>query len=691
MASVPRFDALARAPLDVRDPDVVAALAEAVAILDADLRPRMLMGDIGRRAGFLRADDVTTRLADWVHPDDHPILADALARSQAAPGVDIDAVARVHNDVDGWHTMRLGFRNLLGHPDVQGILLRAVDQTVHDREARWRVLVSESPVGIYEQDLNGACTFVNPAFGRILEMAAEDALGFGWTTVVHPEDLAKLREIQNQAVPLFEPRAVELRLLRSDGTQRWVSARSVALRDDEGTTTGFLGTLEDVTERHRLEERLEYDATHDRLTGLGSRALLVAQMNSALARARRGDRAVALLFIDLDGFKRVNDMLGHAAGDELLVQVAQRLQASVREGDVCVRLGGDEFVVCCTDMEPLVEASKLAERVLLAVAEPYDVHGHEVLVGASIGIATAQGEDPVSADQLLSNADLAAYRAKRRGRGRVEVFDDDLRRRLSQSRRIGRSVARLLDEPTLPILCAPLAYLGNGGIVGFDCTVDWTAAGLHDGDAIDHVIEEAGMSRALDLALIRTLLAQLGEWERRAPGAIVPGLSMTLTRASAISPVMGELIRDMLARSGVVPSLCWIGVPESAVAHDLEAASHVAAALDGLGVGVALRDFGSAVSSLEQLRQLPAPTMTVAGPLVAALHGTQLTDEEVQATLLAAIVKYARALGRIVVATDLQDVDHALRLRDLGCEFGAGPVFGPALRPDQIEEFLATR
>jgi EAL domain-containing protein (putative c-di-GMP-specific phosphodiesterase class I) len=141
----------------------------------------------------------------------------------------------------------------------------------------------------------------------------------------------------------------------------------------------------------------------------------------------------------------------------------------------------------------------------------------------------------------------------------------------------------------------------------------------------------------------------------------------------------------------VVPSLCWIGVPESAVAHDLEAASHVAAALDGLGVGVALRDFGSAVSSLEQLRQLPAPTMTVAGPLVAALHGTQLTDEEVQATLLAAIVKYARALGRIVVATDLQDVDHALRLRDLGCEFGAGPVFGPALRPDQIEEFLATR
>jgi diguanylate cyclase (GGDEF)-like protein len=482
----------------------------------------------------------------------------------------------------------------------------------------------------------------------------------------------------------------ELRITTADGALRWLYARSVPLRDADGQVSGFLGTLEEITDRKLLEERLEYDATHDRLTGLGSRALLVEELTSALARTRRGAKGVALLFIDLDGFKRVNDMLGHAAGDELLVQVAHRIRHAVRDTDVCVRLGGDEFIVCCSDVESLAQSVHLAERLLARVSEPYDLHGHEVLVGASIGIATAEGEDPVSVDQLLSNADMASYRAKRLGRGRVEVFDDDLRRKLAKGRRIARAVGRLLDAPRLPILCTPIADLSNRGIVGFDCQVDWASAEIHESvDAIGHVIEETGMSRALDISLVRTVLGQLAEWEREPPCSIIPGLSVVLTRAGAQSAVFPELVRDMLSRSRVVPSLCWIGIPESAVAHDLDATSQVAIGLDELGLGVALRDFGSAVSSLDQLRRLPTPTMTIAGPLVAALHGE--VDDHASTALLAAIVQYARALGRIVVAFGVQDDAHAERLRELGCDFGCGPAFGPTLPPAQVANYLATR
>ncbi|HWS47947.1 MAG TPA: diguanylate cyclase, partial [Acidimicrobiia bacterium] len=557
MAGAPRHPSSVApaAPLDVRDPEIVVALSEAVAILDADLRPRMVLGPLGLRAGFARADDLTTRLADWIHPDDHQAVGDALERCRSAPDVDVEVRVRVHNDLDGWHTMRLGFRNLYDHPEVQGVLVRAVDETVFEREARWRSLVGESPTGIFELDTRDRCTFVNPAFARLTGRTNETALGAGWSDVFDDDDLAVMRERLRRAADTDVPCSAELRVVGDDGAVvRWVSARAVPLRDAEGRVTGFLGTLEDVTDRKRLEERLEYDATHDRLTGLGSRALLVEELQAGLARTRRGGGCVALLFIDLDGFKRVNDTLGHAAGDQLLVNVAQRLRGSVRGGDVCVRLGGDEFVVCCSNLDRAEQAIALAERMLATLSEPYDVHGHEVLVGASIGIASAHGEDPVSADQLLSNADIAAYRAKRLGRGRIEVFDDDLRRQLGKARRIGRTVSRLLDQPLVPLICTPIAHLERGAIIGFDATVDWEAAGVHEPeDAIAQVIEEAGMSRTLDLSVVRTLLAQLTEWTRRPPAPIVPGLSATLTASGALSPLVPELVRDMLARTRVAP------------------------------------------------------------------------------------------------------------------------------------------
>jgi diguanylate cyclase (GGDEF)-like protein/PAS domain S-box-containing protein len=691
-------------PLDVRDPAVLRALADAVAILGPDLRPRIMLGRLGAYvdAGFSRIGDLDVRLVDWIHHDDQQVVFDGLNRSRALPGGEVEIRVRAHNDDDGWHDMSLVFCNLLDHPDIRGTVVRAVDQTVFDREARWRTLFGASPIGIFEVDLDERCTLVNPAFERLTGLLAQEALGHGWSAVIPADQIRGLGDSDASGsdgddTP-GDDTPCEVQIALPNGTRRWVSLRSVPLRGDDGLVTGYLRTLEDVTDRKVLEERLEHDATHDRLTGLGSRALLLEELATALARTRRGGAAVALLFIDLDGFKRVNDMLGHASGDELLVQVAERLRGTLRSGDLCVRLGGDEFVVCCSGSDDAGRdglggvsghAAQIAERVLATLHQPYDIHGHEMLVGASIGIAGASGEDPISAEQLLSNADIAAYRAKRMGRGRIEIFDDELRRQLTRTRRIGRTVGRLLDQPRLPLSCSPLAKLDDRSIVGFDCAVDWHAAGVHEDVAtIESVVDEAGMARALDVALVRTVLAHLGDWKLRPPGRIVPGLGMTLTRAGALSPVLPETVRDLLARTDVPSALCWIGIPEAAVAADLDAATKVAEGLLDLGLGVGLRDFGSAVSSLEQLRLLPTPTMTIAGPLVAAAR-TASSSSDASTALLAAIVAYARALGRVVVAIDIQDDEHVSRLREFGCTFGTGPAFGPPIRPDEVEAFLA--
>jgi diguanylate cyclase (GGDEF)-like protein/PAS domain S-box-containing protein len=547
----------------------------------------------------------------------------------------------------------------------------ALENPALDR-ARLDALTNEGPLGVFEHDLYGRLIYANAAFEVISGISPGEALGFGWMRAVHADDLIELEAIHSTD----SARTAEFRVLRSDGSQRWVRAHSVPVRDD-GVIVGFIGTVDDITDRKRLEAQLEYDASHDRLTKLGSRALLVEQLTAALARARRTGRAVALLFIDVDGFKRVNDRLGHAAGDELLVQIAIRLRGSVREADTVARLGGDEFAVGCTDMESLDTALALGERLLDALSLPFDVHGHEVLVGASIGVATAQGEDPASVDQLLSNADVAAYRAKQRGRGRVELFDDELRRRLAQGRRVARGVARLLDAPRLPLVCTPIVQLGNGSVVGFDCAVDWAAADLDDRAAMAHVIDEAGMSRALDVALVRTVLAQLADWERRPPAGFVPGLGIVLT--GVLAPTLTEIVHDMIARSNVPPELCWIGLPESAVGRDLALASEVVQSLAALGVGVALRDFGAEIGSLEQLRCIPSPVLALAGALTTELD------------LGRAVVAYARALGRVVTAAGVVDAEQAGHLREIGVEFGSGPAFGPPIRPDQVESFLVRR
>ncbi len=907
------------------------ALVDTVAILDADLRPRFMFPDHGLRAGFRRAGDTSTRLGDWVHPDDYGPIVAAFETCRRSPNTDVTVGARAKHDEDGWHVMTLAFRNLLDHPDVQGVLVRAIDHTVFEREARLRMLVAESPVGIYQLAIDGRCTFVNPQWCRLAGCRSEVALGFGWREFLHPDDLLVFDDQLQRAVSDGASFVGEFRFRHADGLDVWVSAHATPLVDHHGTVTGYLGTvedvtsrrlmadlvaandervrrllessndivvvidehglltycspaaervlgrrpedhvgrpvyellhpddvrwvseliglavqypgpfppeqlrvkhadgswreveitttnlmsdsavggllvnvrdlterrraaarlheaearfeqvfehatvgihvldcesrflrvnratclmlgsaeqyllestlfsfvhpddlesvteahrtllagerssysltlrlrrfdgewiwgrasasvvrddgglplhlvsqIEDVTEQHHLAERLAYDATHDRLTGLASRPVLFDHLDRGLARVRRGGTEVAVLFIDLDGFKRVNDTLGHAVGDDLLIQVAQRLRGCVRGSDVVVRLGGDEFVIYCAELQSAHVANELAERVLEVIAQPFVVDGHELSISGSIGIATARGDEPISGEQLLSNADVASYRAKRRGRGRADTFDDDLRKELSERRRVVRTVSRLLEDDRLPLLLSPIVRLADRRVVGFDCELDWVRAGLHDAHAATRVFAETGMARAMDLALIQTTLELLARWEIERDADAVPGLSIALTPSTVLAPDFPNQVRELLGQYEARRDRCWLGVPEAALAQDLDGASRAVHAFCDLGVGVALRDFGAGVSSLEQLRRLPAKTVTFAGRLVDALAG----EDDVGTALVTSVLRFARALGRMTLATGVVAPSDAERLAQLGCDYGSGAAFGPARRPD---------
>jgi diguanylate cyclase (GGDEF)-like protein/PAS domain S-box-containing protein len=657
----------------------VRALADAVAILGPDHRPRIMLGRLGNYAGFGHLDDLTVRIGDWVHHDDYGLVLDALASSRRAPGVDIEVRVRVHNDHDGWHGMTLVLRNLLDHPDVQGTVVRAVDQTVFDREARWRTLVGESPIGIFELDLDDRCTFVNPAFQRLTGLNAHEALGDGWSSAIATQDVVRVSEQQRDAARTDNASACELRIIGPGGSARWVSMRSVPLREPDGRLTGFLGTIEDITERKGLEERLEHDATHDRLTGLGSRALLVEEMSAALARTRRGGPGVALLFIDLDGFKRVNDSLGHPAGDELLIRVAERIRSAVRTDDVVARLGGDEFVVCCLEVDDEETVTTIASRIVQQVQVPFRIAGKNAVISASVGIAFARGQfesrRPLAgSEELISRADLAMYHAKTTGRSRFVVFDDDMGSRAEEQLAIENALRLAVHRNELVLHYQPIIDLPTGCVVEMEALVRWNRPGhgLVMPDLFIPVAEASRLITAIDSQVVRTACSEAASWPDRSVS-----VSINLSALDLQYDEMVTAISSALHSSGLAPGRLVIELTETTLMSDDLAVAANLARIESLGVRLAIDDFGTGYSSLSYLRRLPTQTIKIDRSFI-----TPIGDDDAAAAIVGAIITMAHAVGQRVVAEGVETAGQAARLKLLGCDSAQGYLYA---RPQPAE------
>jgi diguanylate cyclase (GGDEF)-like protein len=433
-------------------------------------------------------------------------------------------------------------------------------------------------------------------------------------------------------------------------------------------------------ERARKGTALARQALHDGLTGLANRALFEDRLRQATARVRRHGNCVAVLFCDLDRFKHVNDVFGHAAGDEVLVAVAGRISAVLRTQDTAARLGGDEFAVLCEDVNGTHHALAIAERLLAELRAPFP-GVEDVPIGGSIGVAIAH-EGTERPEALLREADAAMYRAKERGGGVAELYDDAMRGRAARRIELQDALRCGLDRGELRLHYQPRVRLTTGEVVGVEALVRWQhpERGLLGPSEFLHVAEESGLIAPLGGWVLEESCRQAARWAEARRGLGPLAVAVNLTARQCAQPDLLSVVRGAVDRSGIDPSGLWLEVTEAAVLSDYEANLAVLQSLRGLGISLAVDDFGAGPSSLAALQQLPVDVVTVDRSLVGGLD-----RDGAGAAMLGGIVGLAHALGLTIVAEGVEAVGQVDRLRALGCDAGQGFFFA---RPGEADALV---
>jgi diguanylate cyclase (GGDEF)-like protein len=430
------------------------------------------------------------------------------------------------------------------------------------------------------------------------------------------------------------------------------------------------GTCQDITDRKQAEAALTHNALHDPLTGLPNRALLLDRIEVALARSARIEKSVAVLFLDLDRFKLINDSWGHAAGDVVLRAVAERLRAAVRPSDTVGRLGGDEFVVVCEDAVTLWEATVLGERLIRTLQEPFEVEGGEVFVTVSVGIAIA--DQTTSADGLLRDADVAMYQAKQRGRARCEFFDEPMRIEAGRRLKTATALHHALERDEFETYYQPMVDIASGAIVGVEALVRWRhpERGLVSPATFIPLAEEQGLIVPIGARVLEESCRQWARWRTEFPAREPLILNVNISARQLHRPEFLESIRAVLLQHGVDPGMLCIELTESVLIEDVEAQRHTLAALRELGVGLAIDDFGTGYSSLTYLKRFPVNGIKIDQSFVAGL-GRDAFDS----AIIDGVIDLAHAVGLHVTAEGVETVEQLCRLRALGCDFAQGYYF----------------
>jgi diguanylate cyclase (GGDEF)-like protein/PAS domain S-box-containing protein len=466
------------------------------------------------------------------------------------------------------------------------------------------------------------------------------------------------------------------------GEARWVTGTFAPSRDAHGGVTGVVGSLHEVSERKRLEERLQHDALHDPLTGLPNRALFTDRLEQALERAkRRPDKLFAVLFLDLDRFKAVNDTRGHAAGDELLRALARRLQDALRGTDTVARLGGDEFAFLVEEVEGPADATRAASRILDAVRPPFALDGHDVLATASVGITLGPRHYEQASD-MLRDADVAMYRAKAQGRGRQQVFDRSMQERAAHLLRLEADLRRALDRGELRLHYQPVVSLASGHVVALEALARWAhpQRGMLLPEEFIPLADETGLIVPLGRWAVAEACRQLRAWQS---SGLAEHLRVSVNLSSRQFSHHGLLaeIAESLRESGARAASLELELTEASLMEDADRAAGVVEALHGLGVRLALDRFGTGYSSLGALHRFPLDTLKIDRSFAQAL-----ADPDGEAHVVRSALALGRSLELDVVAQGVESAEQLERLRRLDCERVQGFHLG---RPREAEQATA--
>jgi diguanylate cyclase (GGDEF)-like protein/PAS domain S-box-containing protein len=550
-------------------------------------------------------------------------------------------------------------------------LLRSVSRA----DARLRTLIDSSLDLVVIVDGSGGVRYHSPGIAQMLGFQTDVTPGTRLTHLLHPDDAPVMEESLRRIRADGQAKPVECRWRHADGNVRWLETVFNNLLADP-KVNGIVLNSRDITERQRLSEGLRKRAFHDPLTGLANRA----RFEEHLAHASR-DGEQAVLFIDLDNFKTVNDSLGHAAGDQFLGEVARRLSACVRVGDMVARMGGDEFAVLVSGSDAKMRAPRIAERILRELAAPIEVHRRAITPSASIGIAC--GGDVQNAQEILRDADLALYEAKRSGKGRAQLYRPVMHAAALEALELETDMRLALDTHQFELFYQPLFRLRDGGLIGYEALMRWQhpARGLLGPGTFIELAEETGLIVPLTRWALSSACQQAAIWNRPGYGPLEVSVNLSLVNLED-SEIL-EDVADALSASQIAPENLVLEITESTVMREHDVGREILHELKKLGVRLALDDFGTGYSSLSRLSELPFDSLKIPRPFI-----ERITHDDQDFALTQGIVDLGHHLDLTIVAEGIETSSQLGSVRAIGCELGQGfllakPAPAPTIDPSK--------
>ena len=584
----------------------------------------------------------------------------------------------------------------------QHLQLQRIRRRLIERERLFHLITENAADMIAVVDAHGKRLYNSPAYEKILGYSPDELAATSSIEQIHPDDRARVLDAAQKAHLTGCGERLEYRIRHKDGSWRVLESTSSAIPGADGESEGLVIVNRDITDRKRAEALLEHRAFHDGLTSLPNRALFLDRLQRAISVSQRhSDFKFAVLLIDIDEFKMFNDSLGHATGDELLIQIARRLTACLRGADTVsrglngiaqyagdhtlARPGGDEFVVLAAELRDPSDAIRMAERIQERINAPFALNGREVVISASIGIVFSGRS--TTAEDILRDAEIAMYRAKHAGKARCEVFDNAMQADAVNRLQLETDLRKALECNEFRVYYQPLVSLQDGRIVGFEALTRWQRPNhIAMPSEFITVAGETGLIVPMNRQLLRDACQQLQRWQSLFPSVVPLFMSINVTAREFEQPDVASHIRESLQQAGIDPRSIDLEITENIAMKDAVRSAVVLSELKGLGVRLSIDDFGTGYSSLSRLQRFPVDTLKIDRSFISGM-GADLESHEI----VRIIVILAHSLGLKVVAEGIETQEQMDTLKHLGCELGQGYLFSRPSAAETIEELLLSR
>ena len=579
----------------------------------------------------------------------------------------------------------------------QHLQLQRVRRQLAEHDELFQLITENAADMIAVVDSAGNRLYNSPAYSKVLGYSEEELSSSSAIDQIHPSDRERVLQAAAKARASGRGQRLEYRMRHKNGDWRILESTASPIQNGNGHLERLVIVNRDITERKRAEEMLEHRALHDVLTELPNRALFVDRLQHSLIRARRhSDYTFVVLFIDIDGFKVLNDSLGHSAGDELLIQVAKRLTACFRETDTVsrsatvlnskltndglARLGGDEFTVLLDDVSEPSDAIRVARRILDRIALPFTLGTQQIVISASVGIA-ASNNSYEGAEDLLRDAEIAMYRAKQAGKARCEVFDPAMHSTAVRRLKLETDLRRGIEHGELLVYYQPIISLESGRIVGFEALSRWkTVQGMVPPVEFIPVADETGLIIPMNRALYLEACQQLKSWQAKLNCTPPLTMSLNITPRQFAQPDLAKEIGEILHQSGIQPSAVNLEITETIAMGDADHAFSVLSDLKALGVRLSIDDFGTGYSSLSRLPRFPIDALKIDRVFI-----SQMSIDHDNHEIVRLIISLAHSLGLKVVAEGTETQDEINELKHLKCEMVQGFLYSPPV--DSVKAF----